>query len=191
MLRKIFRSTFFINLQKNPSLRRYIYRKVVSKLKIINRNKDLERVITQYGRSVQSLAFSYLKNRYDAEDISQEVFLSYLQKAPAFDNAQKEKSWLMTVTVNRCKSFLRNVRRLEEPLPDDLNYLPKVEMDLMNAMLQLDEKYRLPLHLHYYEGYSIAQIGKLLHCPAATVGSRLSRGREKLKQELGEDYFEE
>lgn len=164
---------------------------MVSKLKIINRNKDLERVITQYGRSVQSLAFSYLKNRYDAEDISQEVFISCLQKAPAFDNAQKEKSWLMTVTVNRCKSFLRNVRRLEEPLPDDLSYLPKVEMDLMNAMLQLDEKYRLPLHLHYYEGYSIAQIGKLLHCPAATVGSRLSRGREKLKQELGEDYFEE
>ena len=145
----------------------------------------------QYGRSVQSLAYSYLKNRYDAEDVAQEVFIAYLQKTPMFESSQKEKSWLMTVTVNRCKSFLRNIRRLEEPLPDDLSYLPKMEMDLMDAMFRLDEKYRLPLHLHYYEGYSIAEIGKLLHCPSATIGSRLARGRDKLKQELGEDYFEE
>lgn len=151
----------------------------------------MERVITQYGHSVQSLAFSYLKNRCDAEDIAQEVFIAYLQKAPAFENAQKEKAWLMTVTVNASKSQLRNIRRLEQPLPEDLSYLPKIEMDLLKAMLRLDEKYRLPLHLFYYEGYSIAEIAKMLHCPAATVGSRLARGRKRLKQELGEDYFEE
>lgn len=162
----------------------------MSKLKYINRTNDLERVIGQHGRSVQSLAYSYVKNRFDAEDIAQDVFIAYLQKAPLFESGQKEKAWLMTVTVNRCKSFLRNIRRLEEPLPDDLSYLPKMELDLMVAMLRLDEKYRLPLHLHYYEGYSIAEIGKLLRCPMATVGSRLARGREKLKQELGEDYFE-
>ena len=163
---------------------RYIVRKVVSKLKITKRAEQLERVIRQYGRSVQALAYSYLKNRYDAEDVAQDVFVSYLQKAPGFADSAKERSWIMTVTVNKCKSFLRNVRRLEEPLPDDLSYLPKVEMDLMNAMLHLDEKYRLPLHLHYYEGYSIAEIGKLLNCPAATIGSRLARGREKLKNAL-------
>lgn len=160
-------------------------------MQIMNRKKELERVITQYSRSVQSLAFSYLKNRCDAEDVAQEVFITYLQKAPQFESGQKEKSWLMTVAVNRCKSLLRNVRRLEQPLPEDLSYLPKVEMDLMQAMLCLEEKYRVPLHLHYYEGYSISEIGKLLHCPAATIGSRLARGREKLKQELGEDYYEE
>lgn len=77
------------------------------------------------------------------------------------------------------------------PLPEDLSYLPKREEDLMCAMLELDEKYRLPLHLHYYDGYSLSEIGKLLHCPPATVGSRLARGREKLKQKLGEDYFDE
>lgn len=169
---------------------RYIVRRVVNKLKIKNRTADLERVIAQYGRSVQSLAFSYLRNRYDAEDVAQEVFITYLQKAPVFENSQKEKSWLMTVTVNRCKSFLRNIRRLEEPLPDDLSYLPKTEMDLMNAMLRLDERYRLPLHLYYYEGYSISEISTLLRCPVATIGSRLVRGREKLKKELGEDYYE-
>ncbi len=163
----------------------------MSKLIFVNRNQDLERVIAQYGHSVQALAFSYVKNCYDAEDIAQEVFIAYLQKAPIFENASKEKSWIMTVTVNRCRSFLRNIRRMEAPLPEDLSYLPRLEFDLMNAMLHLDEKYRLPLHLYYYEGYSIGEISKLLRCPAATVGSRLARGREKLKQELGEDHFEE
>ena len=170
---------------------RYTFRRVVSKLHYSKQAMNLERVIRQYGRGVQSLAFAYVKNRYDAEDIAQEVFLTYLQKAPDFLDAQKEKSWLMTVTVNRCKSFLRDIRRTETQLPEDLSYLPKEEMDLMQAMLSLDEKYRLPLHLHYYEGYSINQIARLLRCPPATIGSRLARGREKLKQRLGEDYFEE
>lgn len=160
-------------------------------MKSINWTDDLERVINQYGRNVQALAYSYVKNRCDAEDIAQDVFIAYFQKAPNFESSQKEKSWIMTVTVNRCKSFLRNIRRLEEPLPDDLSYLPKTEMDLMEAMLRMDQKYRLPLHLYYYEGYSIEEIGKLLHCPMATVGSRLARGRKKLNQELGDDYFEE
>lgn len=148
-------------------------------------------MIREYGHGVLSLAFTYVKNRPDAEDIAQEVFITYLRKAPRFETREKEKSWLMTVTANRCRSFLRDIRRREEPLPEDLSYLPKVEEDLMQAMLRLDEKYRLPLHLHYYEGYSLAEIGKLLRCPVATVGSRLARGREKLKSELGEDYFEE
>jgi RNA polymerase sigma-70 factor (ECF subfamily) len=181
----------FYFVQNFYALKRYIGRKVVRTLKNINKSAELERVINLYGRGVQALAYSYMKNRYDAEDVAQDVFLTYYQKAPYFENSHKEKSWLMTVTVNRCKSLLRCVRRQEEPLPEDLSYLPKLEMDLMNAMLHLEEKYRIVLHLHYYEGYSIAQIGKLLRCPAATVGSRMSRGREKLKKELGEDYFEE
>lgn len=190
MLRKI-SEAFFVVMQNFPSPMRYISRKVVSKLHMQSKAGALERVILQYGHGVQSLAFTYVKNRHDAEDIAQEVFLTYLQKAPSFANGKKEKSWLMTVTVNRCKSFLRDIRRTETHLPEDLSYLPKEEMDLMQAMLNMEEKYRLPLHLYYYEGYSLAEIGKLLRCPAATIGSRLARGREKLKQILGEDYYEE
>ena len=54
-------------------------------------------------------------------------------------------------------------------------------------MLTLEETYRLPIHLYYYEGYSIAEIAALLHRSAATVGSQLARGREKLKKMLEED----
>lgn len=152
---------------------------------------DVERVWQSYSRSIQSLAYAYLKNKQDAEDVAQDVLITYLTKSPTFVSAQKEKAWLITVAANRCKSLLRSNRKKEQPLPEDLSYLPKEEYDVMTAMLKLDAKYRLPLHLFYYEGYSIAEIGKILKCRPSTVGSWLARGREKIKNELGEDYFEE
>lgn len=145
----------------------------------------------QHGPYVQRLAFVYMKNRYDAEDAAQEVFVTYLEKAPRFDSAQKEKAWLMNVTANRCKSMLRAKYRLELPIPDDLSYLPPEENLLLSAVLRLEEKYRIPIHLHYYEGYSLAEIARLMNTTEGTVASWLSRGRLKLKQELKEDYFEE
>lgn len=159
-------------------------------LEITQACNDIELVVKQYGHRVQSLSFLYLKNRSDAEDVAQEVFLTYLRKAPKFATAQKEKSWLMTVTVNRCKSMLRAKYRQEIPLTDDLSYLPKEESDVLQAVMELEEKYRLPIHLHYYEGYSLEEIARLMHVRPGTVGSWLSRGREKLKQKLEEDYFE-
>ena len=151
---------------------------------------NLEAVIKEYGRKVQSLAFIYLKNRCDAEDIAQEVFLTYFRSAPRFLNSQLEKAWLMKVTVNKCKSLLRAKYREELPLTEDISYLPPEESVVLEAVLSLDEKYRLPIHLHYYEGYSLEEIAKILHVRPGTVGSWLTRGREKLKQILKEDYFE-
>ena len=152
---------------------------------------NLEAVIKEYSRKVQSLAFVYLKNRCDAEDIAQEVFLTYYRKAPRFLNSHLEKAWLMKVTVNKCKSLLRAKYREELPLTEDISYLPPEENAVMQAVLSLEEKYRLPIHLHYYEGYSLEEIAKILHVRPGTVGSWLTRGREKLKQILKEDYFEE
>lgn len=152
---------------------------------------DLELSVREYGHRVQSLAFVYLRNRCDAEDIAQEVFLTYYRKAPRFLSVQKEKAWIMKVTVNRCKSLLRAKYRAELPLTEDISYLPHQEFNVMEAMLNLDEKYRLPIHLHYYEGYSIDEIARLLKVRPGTVGSWLSRGRQMLKQILKEDYFDE
>lgn len=151
---------------------------------------NLEAVIKEYGRKVQSLAFVYLKNRCDAEDIAQEVFLTYYRNAPRFLNSHLEKAWLMKVTVNKCKSLLRAKYREELPLTEDISYLPSEESAVLEAVLSLEEKYRLPIHLHYYEGYSLEEIAKILHVRPGTVGSWLTRGREKLKQILKEDYFE-
>ena len=151
---------------------------------------NLEKVIQEYGRKVQGLAFVYLKNRSDAEDVAQDVFLTYFRKAPIFFSAQKEKAWLMKVTANKCKSLLRAKYREELPLTEDISYLPPEENAVMQAVLELDKRYRLPIHLYYYEGYSMDEIAAILRVRPGTVGSWLTRGREKLKQILKEDYDE-
>jgi RNA polymerase sigma-70 factor (ECF subfamily) len=79
--------------------------------------------------------------------------------------------------------------REELPLTEDISYLPQEESQVLEAVLSLEEIYRIPIHLHYYEGYSLKEIGKILGVPSGTVGSWLSRGREQLKRILGgNDY---
>ena len=170
-----------------PALNRYIRRKAVRKLKSEHACNDLELAIRKYGHRVQSLAFVYLKNKFDAEDAAQEVFLTYLRRSPHFLTAQKEKSWLMTVTANHCRDMLRAAHRQELPLTEDISYLPPQESDVLRAVLELEETYRVPIHLYYYEGYSIREIAAVLRVRPGTVGSRLSRGREMLKKRLGGD----
>lgn len=140
-----------------------------------------------YGPALQRLAYVYLKNIHDAEDAVQDVFLAYLRSTAVFSTEEQRRAWLMTVTANRCRSLLRSPRRQTEPLSEELACLPAEESDLLRAVLALEEKYRLPIHLYYYEGYSIAEIAALLHRSAATVGSQLSRGREKLRKMLEEE----
>lgn len=159
-------------------------------MEVILACNDLEEAIKRYGKRVQCLAFAYLRNVHDAEDIAQDVFVTYLTQAPCFSSEQKEKSWLLKVTVNRCKSILRSSYRKEIQLSENLSYLPEEESAVLQAVLSLDKKYRLPIHLYYYEGYTVEEIAKLLHTPSGTIGSRLSRGRKILKNELGDDYFE-
>ena len=141
----------------------------------------------RYGPALQRLAYVYLKNIHDAEDAVQDVFLSYLRSTAVFSAEEQRRAWLMTVTANRCRSLLRSHRRQTEPLSEELACLPAEESDLLRAVLALEEKYRLPIHLYYYEGYSIAEIAALLHRSAATVGSQLARGREKLRKMLEEE----
>ena len=172
-------------MQTFPRFNRLISRKAVRKLKETYACNDLELAIREYGHRVQSLAFVYLKNIHDAEDAAQEVFLTYLRRAPHFLSAQKEKSWIMTVTANKCRDMLRSKHREELPLTEDLRYIPEEESVVLRAVLELDEIYRVPIHLHYYEGYSIREIAAFLRVRPGTVGCRLSRGRELLKNRLG------
>lgn len=165
---------------------RYIFRKAVGTLHTRDKD-DIEQAVALYGGSVQRLAFAYLKNRSDAEDVAQEVFLTYLRSAASFPTEEQRRAWLMAVTANRCRSLLRSAARRHEPLTEDVSYLPPEESAVLQAVLALEEKYRVPIHLHYYEGFSIAEIASLLRRPAATVGSQLARGREKLRKMLEED----
>lgn len=149
-------------------------------------NESVRRALDRYSQSLIKIAFAYLKNTADAEEVAQDVFLAYLQKHPVFENGEHEKAWLIRTTINKSKNMLKaGWFRSRNPVPEDLSYLPKEESDVLQAVLALDKKYRIPIHLHYYEGYSIQEIATILGAKPATVGTWLARGRAHLREKIG------
>lgn len=150
------------------------------------RNGFLTDAVCNFSSTVARAAFAYLKNTADAEDITQEVFLTLLEKRPSFENEEHLKAWLIRVAVNKSKNALKSSWfSRTQPLYEALPALSAEENETLSCVLSLDEKYRIPIHLFYYEGYSIEEIAGILHLKPATVGTRLARGRARLKHMLG------
>ena len=146
-----------------------------------------EQVVRKYADMVYRIALSQTKQPHLADDVFQEVFLRYLKKQEQFSADQEDylKHWLIRVTVNRCRSlfsgsWFQKTQPLEEALPFDEPELTEV----YTAVLALPPKYRLVLHLHYFEGFSVAEIAAVLHVAEGTVKAQLSRGRNMLKAAL-------
>ena len=142
-----------------------------------------------YMDMIFRLAFGYLKSRADADDVTQTVLLRLYNAGKPFESDAHLKHWLLRVTVNECKKLLRSPwRRTEdfEAYAETLSFDEPRYAGLFEAILALDEKCRAVGVLHYYEGYSIAEISALLRVPAGTVGTRLKRAREKLKLYLSD-----
>ena len=149
--------------------------------------KYIDSIVRKYSPALLRAAFSVLRNAADAQDAAQEAFLKLLQKRPAFHDEEHEKAWLIRVTVNAAKNMYKAARRTES-LEESDAYVYQEYSETLNAVLSLPLKYRTVIHLYYYEGYSIKEIAAILEIPAATVGTLLARGREKLRPMLkGED----
>ncbi|MFD2330956.1 RNA polymerase sigma factor [Cohnella sp. GCM10020058] len=149
-------------------------------------NESVRRALDRYSQSLIKIAFAYLKNMADAEEVAQDVFLAYLQKRPVFENNEHEKAWLIRTAINKSKNMLKaGWFKSRNPVPENLSYLPREENEVLQAVLALDKKYRIPIHLHYYEGYSIQEIADILQAKPATVGTWLARGRMLLKEKIG------
>lgn len=149
-------------------------------------NENVQNTVSKYSHSIIRIAFNYVKNTSVAEDISQDVFLTYMQKLPRFESDEHEKAWFIRITINKSKNYFKaGWFRNRNALPDNLSYLPKEESEILNAVLESDERYRLPIHLFYYEGYSIQEIADILKAKPATVGTWLARGRVLLKGKIG------
>lgn len=151
-------------------------------------NQRATALLDQYGEHILRLAYSYLHNQSDAEDILQDTLIQYLRTAPVLESPAHEKAWLLRVAGNLSKNLLRaqgyrQADQLEETLVaqerEDLSYV-------WDAVKALPVPYRETIHLFYYEGYSTAQIAQILDQKESTVRSRLKRGREKLKPLLEE-----
>ena len=149
----------------------------------------LEHAVRTHADALYRLAYTQLRSAADAEDAVQEAFLRCLRRAPVFENDQHARAWLMRVTLNICRDMLRSPwHRRRDELSEKMPAPPGDETaELLAAVLALPAKYRAPIHLHYYEGYSIREIAELLGCRPATVGTRLARARRLLRQALTEE----
>ena len=145
-----------------------------------NRPVDWEELVTQNENRLYRTALAILGCQQEAEDAVQDAFLRYLEKAPA--DLENPSAWLARVLVNGCKSRLRLAWRRVGPLPDTLPAPGPEEREELEELFSLPPEDRAVIHLHYYEGYSTAEIAKMLGCQPGTVRSRLFRARERLKK---------
>lgn len=151
---------------------------------------EVNRAVEQYSDMIQRICLYHLKNNADTEDVFQTVFLKYMLYEGAFENAEHEKAWLIRVAVNACKDHLKSLFRRRTVSLDELGEamaIPPEQYEVLDAVLALPEKYRDVIYLYYYEGYSAAEIGRILNRKENTVYSLLSRGRAMLKETLGGD----
>lgn len=136
---------------------------------------------------VYRLAFSYLRSPQDAEDAVQTIFLKLIEGKGRPENG-KEKAFLTQITVNYCRDVLRSSwRKRIVPLDETIPFEQKEDRELFDAVMSLSEKYRIPVYLHYYEGYSFSEIGAFLKISPSGVSMRMHRARNILKKQLRGD----
>lgn len=157
---------------------------------ILQNTAAVEKVLDTYGNAILRLAYSYLHNMSDAEDILQDTLIKYMQSSPVFLTEGHKKAWLLHIAANLSKNKIdynkiRETDELEETLVaeerEDLSFV-------WEAVKALPEKYREVIHLYYQEGYPTKEISKILSRNESSVRSDLKRGREALKQVLKEAY---
>lgn len=143
-----------------------------------------------FGDTVLRAAYSCCGNYAEAEDITQDVFLTLHTKPQIFNTDEHLKAWLLRVTINKCrnlkKSFrISHTRFFEESEEEHISEEESSDTsDVRQAVEALPQKYRCVIYLYYYEGYNTREIGELLGKSENTVSSLLNRGRKKLRLEL-------
>lgn len=148
-------------------------------------NEALTRYIGLFHGTVYRLAYSYVRNHADAEDITQDAFLRLYKFEGEFASDENCKAWLIRVTINLSKNLLKSgwfTRRTE--LDEDLPCKSAEDNALFECVTALPPKYRVAIHLYYYEGYSVKEIADITGATASSVTTRLARGRERLKEML-------
>ena len=144
----------------------------------------------EFAGTVYRVAFHTCKNAADSEDVLQDVLLKLYQEKTPFESREHVRRWLIRVAVNQSRKLLRSAWfRRSRPLEDCAALLEEAapeESGVFQAVMNLPQKYRMPLYLYYYEGYAVREVASLCGLKESTVSTRLQRARQKLKQMLEE-----
>ena len=154
--------------------------------------RSVDDAFREYGDRVFTAAFQICGNKADADDVVQDTFVKYYTLDREYESEAHIKAWLLRVAINRAKDIAgffwrRNTVSWEEYM-EELDFAAPEDSRLFQAVMLLPRKYRVPIHLYYYEEYSVEEIAKLLRCRPGTVKSQLSRGRKLLKSMLMEEW---
>ena len=147
---------------------------------------EFVRLVSLYRQTVFRCAYCSLKSYSEAEDITQEVFLSLYTYNGTFNDDHHVKAWLLRVTMNKCRNLLKSAfRKLSVPFEEAGDKAVFEEKnELLELVMTLKPKLRTPLYMYYYEEYSVKEIAELLGEKETTITTRLSRGRQKLRELL-------
>lgn len=158
---------------------------------------EIDQIINEHSRYLVRIAYLYVKNWSTAEDVVQEVFVTYFQKSDQFRNEASLKTYLTKMTANRSKDYLRSWKHKKDVLFDTIFTSVKGTDELLleqerlasleKNLFQLPMKYREPLILFYYDEQSIAEIASYLGLNENTVKTRLRRAKQQLKEFFDEE----
>ena len=154
--------------------------------------KSLQELMEQYQNNLYAAAFNVCKNSEDAEDVVQDTFIQYHTTRKEFESGQHIRAWLFRVAINKAKNVNRTFWRQNKVSLEDymetLAFETPESQNLFETVMRLPEKYRIVIHLFYYEDYSVREIAEILAISESNVKVRLSRGRSLLKNELQEEW---
>ncbi len=147
--------------------------------------------VEKYGDMLYRISLLILKNTADAEDAVQETFIKYFTKAPEFADGEHEKAWLITVATNKCRDMIRYRTRHETESEELLNTyaVEKSDSGILEALMELSDKYRIIMILFYVEQYKIDEIADITGVSVSAVKMRLSRGRKLLEEKYRKEYM--
>ena len=155
----------------------------------IQTEKQYNKIVENYSDMIFRIAHQYLYNKYDAEDIVQEVFVKLLSRKVIFKDEEHVKSWLIRVTINQCLDYKKSlVKRSTVPIENMEIPFEHKEEGILEELQLLKEDERNILYLYYYEGYKIKEIAKILKQKQNTINSKLTRARKKLKEIMEVEY---
>lgn len=159
--------------------------------------QEFDKIYERYKILLYRIAYTYLKNSDDVEDLLQDVFIKRLYHAPPFETEEHEKRWMIRVTVNLAKNQLRNFWNRNRTEWDEFWETPEIlqwnweekDRNVYWEVMALPDKQRIAIYLHYFEGYTCKEIADILKCKESAVKMMLKKGRDLLRESLSEGGF--
>ena len=157
------------------------------------KNGDVDCLIQWIGikkSKLYKMAWSYLRNHADVEDVFHNTIIKVMENADKLRNEEAFEGWFISILLNECRRVLRDKKRVEPT--EEIEYRNNnkgsgeedTRVDLMNGLKGIDEDYRRLIILKYYGGYSQREIAEILNMPLGTVKTKIFRGLRALRDVL-------